>query len=67
MKLKYAWVFAAAAVLFAAFMAYLRFAPTGELPSGTATVLAVGTGEQRGARLVIVYAGDVMGSLDPCG
>jgi hypothetical protein len=67
MKLKYAYVFAAMAVLFAAFMAYLRYSQPGEPHSENSTVFAVGTGEQHAAKLVIAYAGDMMGSLDPCG
>jgi hypothetical protein len=68
------WVYAAygflgMALLFAGLMLFLRFAetepdrPTAADDSGP----AAGRGSGRPGKLVIAYAGDLMGDLDPCG
>jgi hypothetical protein len=65
MKLKFAYAFAALALAFAAFMAYLWYIPQVSTPAaGSVASPKTSAGP---ARAVIAYAGDLMGSLDPCG
>jgi hypothetical protein len=65
MKSKYAYLFVAAAVVFAAAMGYLRYRESEGGPSGIPASSSRGT--VRPGKVVIAYAGDLMGSLDPCG
>jgi hypothetical protein len=56
-------------LLFAGLMAFLRFAETQpEAPAAAdAAGTATGNGSARPGKLVIAYAGDLMGDLNPCG
>ena len=75
MKLKHLlYSLLALSFLFAAVMGFLYFGTLG--PDGSRAASAVGaapprgdpgTASGKGGRLLIAYAGDLMGSLDPCG